>query len=235
MYDVGYAHKAGQLLFLPCFILSLAHTASTDAVYESLRPAVNLPLVMSRVDRRGNLDKRQQTVSARLDDSAANTAVFEGEEGQAERNTTPADGISDLPPAPTPEGLVPSDALPAKPDPPRVSYDLPDGIETIEECAIFYLGGESLALNNLLMTHGRCSVRDAFNCAYRMQDHSLTGPARLQVYTYDPSAKEARLESGKTNRMLMRRYAVVEKAKDADVIGILVGTLGVCESLSAPS
>lgn len=29
----------------------------------------------------------------------------------------------------------------------------------------------------------------------------------------------------------MRRYAVVEKAKDADVIGILVGTLGVCESL----
>ncbi len=28
----------------------------------------------------------------------------------------------------------------------------------------------------------------------------------------------------------MRRYAVVEKAKDADVIGILVGTLGVGES-----
>lgn len=33
----------------------------------------------------------------------------------------------------------------------------------------------------------------------------------------------------------MRRYAVVEKAKDADVIGILVGTLGVCESFSPPS
>lgn len=30
--------------------------------------------------------------------------------------------------------------------------------------------------------------------------------------------------------MLMRRYAVVEKAKDADVIGILVGTLGVGQS-----
>lgn len=27
--------------------------------------------------------------------------------------------------------------------------------------------------------------------------------------------------------MLMRRYAAVEKAKDADVVGILVGTLGV--------
>lgn len=30
----------------------------------------------------------------------------------------------------------------------------------------------------------------------------------------------------------MRRYAVVEKAKDADVIGILVGTLGVGTLLS---
>jgi diphthamide biosynthesis protein 2 len=32
--------------------------------------------------------------------------------------------------------------------------------------------------------------------------------------------------------MLMRRYAIVEKAKDADVIGILVGTLGVCTPIS---
>jgi diphthamide biosynthesis protein 2 len=37
----------------------------------------------------------------------------------------------------------------------------------------------------------------------------------------------ARLESGRTNRLLMRRYAVVQKARDADVFGILVGTLGV--------
>lgn len=39
--------------------------------------------------------------------------------------------------------------------------------------------------------------------------------------------RSCRLESARTNRMLMRRYALVEKAKDADVIGILVGTLGV--------
>lgn len=32
----------------------------------------------------------------------------------------------------------------------------------------------------------------------------------------------------------MRRYAVVEKAKDADVIGILVGTLGVGTFLPLP-
>jgi hypothetical protein len=49
----------------------------------------------------------------------------------------------------------------------------------------------------------------------------------MQVWSYDPAMRDCRLESSKTNRMLMRRYAVVEKAKDADVIGILVGTLGV--------
>jgi diphthamide biosynthesis protein 2 len=27
--------------------------------------------------------------------------------------------------------------------------------------------------------------------------------------------------------MLMRRYAIVQKARDADVFGILIGTLGV--------
>lgn len=63
----------------------------------------------------------------------------------------------------------------------------------------------------------------------------LTCWARMQVWSYDPSVQEARLESGKTNRMLMRRYAVVEKAKDADVIGILVGTLGVGELISSIS
>ena len=40
----------------------------------------------------------------------------------------------------------------------------------------------------------------------------------------------ARIESGRTNRLLMRRYAVVQRARDADVIGILVGTLGVGQS-----
>ena len=51
--------------------------------------------------------------------------------------------------------------------------------------------------------------------------------ALMQVWSYDPATRSSRLESGRTNRMLMRRYATVEKAKDADVIGILVGTLGV--------
>lgn len=73
-------------------------------------------------------------------------------------NATPADGVSDLAPAPTPEGLVPSAAMPHKPSDRAVKYDLPDGV-AVDDCTIFYIGGESLGLNNLLITHGRCAVR----------------------------------------------------------------------------
>ncbi|SJL06508.1 related to Diphthamide biosynthesis protein 2 [Armillaria ostoyae] len=51
------------------------------------------------------------------------------------------------------------------------------------------------------------------------------------VISYDPDSKSTRLESSRTNRLLMRRYAVVQKARDADVFGILVGTLGVANYL----
>ncbi|KAJ7605240.1 putative diphthamide synthesis protein-domain-containing protein [Mycena polygramma] len=73
---------------------------------------------------------------------------------------------------------------------------------------IIYIGGESLGLTNLLITHSACSV-----------------------YSYDPTTRSARLESFRTNRLLMRRYATVQKARDADVFGILVGTLGVASYL----
>ncbi|KAI0643281.1 diphthamide biosynthesis protein [Trametes meyenii] len=79
---------------------------------------------------------------------------------------------------------------------------------TPEESVILYVGGESLALTNLLLTHGS-----------------------YEVFSYDPKSSIARLESGRTNKLLMRRYAVVQKARDADVIGILVGTLGVANYL----
>jgi len=75
-----------------------------------------------------------------------------------------------------------------------------------QDPVVFYVGGESLTLTNVLMTHG-------------------------EVYSYDPKSKTARLESARTNRLLMRRYAVVQKARDADVFGILVGTLGVASYL----
>ncbi|KAJ7152953.1 putative diphthamide synthesis protein-domain-containing protein [Mycena filopes] len=80
--------------------------------------------------------------------------------------------------------------------------------EPAEGSTIIYIGPESLALTNLLLTHSMSSV-----------------------YSYDPLTKLARLESARTNRLLMRRYATVQKARDADVFGILVGTLGVASYL----
>ncbi|TFY68798.1 hypothetical protein EVJ58_g804 [Rhodofomes roseus] len=82
------------------------------------------------------------------------------------------------------------------------------GETTSEDCNILYVGGESLSLTNLLMTHASC-----------------------EVYSYDPQTMSTRLESARTNKLLMRRYAVVQKARDADVFGILVGTLGVASYL----
>ena len=52
-------------------------------------------------------------------------------------------------------------------------------------------------------------------------------PCCLKVHGYDPTRRQATLQSTETNKLLMRRYAAVQKARDADIFGILVGTLGV--------
>ncbi|KAF9431225.1 Diphthamide biosynthesis protein 2 [Entomortierella beljakovae] len=83
------------------------------------------------------------------------------------------------------------------------TYNLPDG-DNIEDYTLFYVGDESPTLSNIMMTHSKCDV-----------------------YSFNPEKNEGRLESAQVNRALMRRYFLVQKAKDADVIGIAVGTLGV--------
>ncbi len=88
---------------------------------------------------------------------------------------------------------------------------------------VLYIGGGSLSLTNLLMTHASCDVRSRLRLPYLQ-------PALFfysQVFSYDPLTDASKLESSKTNKLLMRRYATLQKARDADVFGILVGTLGV--------
>ncbi|KAF9366344.1 Diphthamide biosynthesis protein 2 [Mortierella sp. NVP85] len=88
------------------------------------------------------------------------------------------------------------------------TYDLPEG-DSIEDYTLFYVGDESPTLSNIIMTHSKC-----------------------EVYSYNPVKKEGRLESAQVNRALMRRYFLVQKAKDADIIGIAVGTLGVASYMT---
>ncbi|KAG0006909.1 Diphthamide biosynthesis protein 2 [Modicella reniformis] len=87
-------------------------------------------------------------------------------------------------------------------------YELPEG-DTIDDYTLFYVGDESPTLSNIMMTHNKC-----------------------EVYSYDPEKKEGRLESAQVNKALMRRYFLVQKARDADVIGIAVGTLGVASYMT---
>ncbi|KAI0290206.1 putative diphthamide synthesis protein-domain-containing protein [Russula brevipes] len=73
---------------------------------------------------------------------------------------------------------------------------------------ILYVGPSSLGLTNLILTNPTTPI-----CGY------------------DPMTREATLQSAETNKFLMRRYALVQRARDADVFGILVGTLGVASYL----
>ncbi|KAJ3133271.1 Diphthamide biosynthesis protein 2 [Physocladia obscura] len=84
-------------------------------------------------------------------------------------------------------------------------YVIPEGRD-LKEYTIIYIGGESLTLTNIIMTHNS-----------------------LPSFSYDPALKIAREENSTINKLLRRRYVMVQKAKDADVIGIVVGTLGVGE------
>ncbi|PWN92309.1 diphthamide biosynthesis protein [Acaromyces ingoldii] len=83
-------------------------------------------------------------------------------------------------------------------------FILPPHID-VSHSLVLYLGGESLALTNLLLH---------------------LGPS-TSVHSYDPLQDRLRVETGATNKLLMRRYAAVQRARDASVVALVVGTLGV--------
>ncbi|XP_071341864.1 2-(3-amino-3-carboxypropyl)histidine synthase subunit 2 [Trachinotus anak] len=75
--------------------------------------------------------------------------------------------------------------------------------------SMFYVGQEGATLRNFMMTWNLCSF-----CSF------------------DPITMTGRTESVSVNRALMKRYYAIERAKDASVVGILVGTLGVADYLT---
>jgi diphthamide biosynthesis protein 2 len=56
--------------------------------------------------------------------------------------------------------------------------------------------------------------------------------AYFQFYSYNPVTHTGRQETVNINRSLKKRYYLIQKAKDAKVVGIIVGTLGVGDYLS---
>ncbi|GBM81031.1 2-(3-amino-3-carboxypropyl)histidine synthase subunit 2 [Araneus ventricosus] len=74
---------------------------------------------------------------------------------------------------------------------------------------VFYIGSRPVTLTNFMLT--------LKNCLF---------------YSYNPVLKLSRVETLDVNKHLKRRYYYIEKAKDANIIGILVGTVGVSEYMS---
>ncbi|KAG7330001.1 hypothetical protein KOW79_006223 [Hemibagrus wyckioides] len=81
--------------------------------------------------------------------------------------------------------------------------------KNVEDYRMFYIGHEGLILTNFMMTWNRC----AFS-------------------SFNPDTSTGRVESININKALMKRYYAIERAKDASVVGILVGTLGVSNYLT---
>ncbi|TIB65926.1 hypothetical protein E3P77_02556 [Wallemia ichthyophaga] len=73
---------------------------------------------------------------------------------------------------------------------------------------LIYIGGASLKLTNLVLTH-----------------------AGVAVLAYDPTTHNVSDATGSENRLLQRRYAQASKARDCDVFGLAVGTLSTASYL----
>nr|VDD57835.1 unnamed protein product [Brassica oleracea] len=84
-----------------------------------------------------------------------------------------------------------------------LTWDLPEGSK-IEDYLLFWIGSDNSAFANVVLTFNGCDV-----VRYDAEEGSLV------------------TEFTQQRRILKRRYYLVEKAKDANIIGILVGTLGV--------
>lgn len=75
---------------------------------------------------------------------------------------------------------------------------------TMEDTLIVWLGPEGPALTNIMLTYNATAV-----------------------VRYDPDEKSLLTDVANQSKLLRRRYYLVERAKDANIIGIVIGTLGV--------
>ncbi|KAH0618697.1 hypothetical protein JD844_018119 [Phrynosoma platyrhinos] len=79
----------------------------------------------------------------------------------------------------------------------------------LEKYSMFYVGSEGPELTNFMLSWNQCSFS-----------------------SFNPKTGQGRWETLDVNRALRRRLYLVERARDAQVVGIVVGTLGVADYLS---
>lgn len=81
--------------------------------------------------------------------------------------------------------------------------------EKMEDYLLYWIGQDNSAFANIALTFNKCDI-----------------------VRYDTIANQLSRDVSHLMKILRRRYYLVEKAKDANIIGILVGTLGVAGYLN---
>lgn len=79
----------------------------------------------------------------------------------------------------------------------------------LDNYTMFYVGCEGPELTNFMLSWNQCSFS-----------------------SFDPKTGQGRWETLDVNRALRKRLYLVERARDAEVVGLVVGTLGVADYLS---
>ncbi|PWN28601.1 diphthamide biosynthesis protein [Jaminaea rosea] len=193
VYDVGYAHVAGDIF-----------RRMTD-IWQEIGPGssssnASPPLVMTHLDTRTNFEDKLQQRDGEGEKQSGPTDL-NGAVGCCGSISEPCNrmdaatsctGNGNL----NGRGPVDSDSTGLEDQPPS------------SDALLLYLGGESLALTNLILR---------------------SGPS-LPILAIDPSTSSpsaVRVNTRSTNRLLARRYLALSKARDASVVALLVGTLGV--------
>ncbi|KAH9783253.1 2-(3-amino-3-carboxypropyl)histidine synthase subunit 2 [Citrus sinensis] len=82
-------------------------------------------------------------------------------------------------------------------------WNIPDR-KKMEEHLLFWIGSDNSAFANVVLTFNGC-----------------------EIVRYDATEERLLTDVSQPLKILKRRYYLVEKAKDANIIGVLVGTLGV--------
>ncbi|KAK6261380.1 hypothetical protein QUC31_007196 [Theobroma cacao] len=82
-------------------------------------------------------------------------------------------------------------------------WDLPEG-QKMEDYMLLWIGPDNSAFANVVLTFNGC-----------------------EIVRYDAAEDQLVTDVSQQKRILKRRYYLVERAKDANMVGILVGTLGV--------
>ncbi|KAE9605385.1 hypothetical protein Lal_00025328 [Lupinus albus] len=84
-----------------------------------------------------------------------------------------------------------------------LTWKLPEG-QSMEDYSLFWIGHDNSAFANIVLTFNAC-----------------------EIVRYDAPDNRMLTDLSQQRRILKRRYYLVERAKDANIVGILVGTLGV--------